>query len=40
MEDFKTTEAQRKAIWEYEKRNDRIYVVFPAGTRERMERLY
>lgn len=39
MEDFRTTEAQRKAVREYEKRNDRINVVFPAGTRERMEKL-
>ena len=39
MEDFKTTDAQRKAVREYEKRNDRINVVFPAGTRERMEKL-
>ena len=39
MEDLKTTEALRKATREYEKRNDRINVVFPAGTRERMEKL-
>ena len=39
MEDFRTTEAQRKAVREYEKRNDRINVVFPAGTRQRMEKL-
>lgn len=39
MEDFRTTEAQRKAVREYEKRNDRINVVFPSGTRERMEKL-
>ena len=36
---LKTSEAQRKATREYEKRNDRINVVFPAGTRERMEKL-
>lgn len=39
MSDLKTTDAQRKAIRDYEKRNDRINVVFPAGTRERMEKL-
>lgn len=33
------TEAQRKAVKEYEKRNDRINVIFPAGTRERIEKL-
>jgi hypothetical protein len=37
--ELKTTEAQRKAVREYEKKNDRINVVFPAGTRERMKRL-
>ena len=37
--ELKTSKAQRKAIREYEKRNDRINVVFPAGTRERMEKL-
>lgn len=35
----KTTEAQRKAVREYEKRNDRLNIVFPAGTKERMEKL-
>ena len=39
MEELKTTEAQRKATREYERRNDRINVVFPAGTRERMANL-
>lgn len=39
MGDKKTSEAQLKASREYEKRNDRINVVFPAGTRKRMERL-
>ena len=34
---LKTTEAQRKAVREYEKKNDRINVIFPAGTRKRME---
>lgn len=37
--DLKTTEAQRKAVRDYEKKNDRINVIFPAGTRDRMERL-
>ncbi|MDO5391015.1 MAG: hypothetical protein Q4F24_08030 [Eubacteriales bacterium] len=36
---LKTTEAQRKAVREYEKKNDRINVIFPAGTRDKMERL-
>lgn len=36
---LKTSEAQRKATRDYEKRNDRINVVFPAGTRARMEKL-
>lgn len=35
--ELKTTEAQRKAVREYEKKNDRINVIFPAGTRKRME---
>lgn len=35
--ELKTTEAQRKAVREYEKKNDRINVIFPAGTRERMK---
>jgi len=37
--ELKTTEAQRKAVREYEKKNDRINVIFPAGTRDKMERL-
>mgnify|MGYP007089869910 CR=1 FL=1 len=36
---LKTTEAQRKAVKEYEKRNDRINVIFPAGTKEKMKKL-
>ena len=32
-----TSEAQRKAVREYEKRNDRINVIFPNGTRKRMQ---
>ena len=39
MGENKTSAAQLKASREYEKRNDRINVVFPAGTRERMEKL-
>ena len=40
MEDKKkTTEAQRKAIREYEKRNYRLNIVFPTGTKERIESL-
>lgn len=39
MKENKTSSAQIKASREYEKRNDRINVVFPAGTRERMEKL-
>ena len=39
MTELKTPSAQLKASREYEKRNDRINVVFPAGTRERMEKL-
>ena len=35
--ELKTSEAQRKAVREYEKKNDRINVVLPAGTRERMK---
>lgn len=35
--ELKTSEAQRKAVREYEKKNDRINVIFPAGTRNRMK---
>jgi hypothetical protein len=35
----KTSAAQLRASRAYEKRNDRINIVFPAGTRERMDRL-
>lgn len=35
--ELKTSEAQRKAVREYEKKNDRINVIFPAGTRDRMK---
>ena len=37
--ELKTTEAQRKAIREYEKRNWRLNIVFPGGTKERIENL-
>ena len=36
---LRTTEAQRKAVREYEKKNDRINIIFPSGTRERMKAL-
>lgn len=35
----KTTEAQRRAVREYEKKNDRINIIFPAGTRDRIDAL-
>lgn len=37
--ELKTSEAQRKAVREYEKKNDRINVIFPAGTKDRMKTL-
>lgn len=37
--ELKTTEAQRQAVRKYEKNNDRINVIFPAGTRDKMQRL-
>ena len=39
IEGLKTTEAQRKAVREYEKRNYRLNIVFPDGTKERIEAL-
>ena len=39
MEELKTTEAQRKAVREYERKNDRINIIFPAGTKEKMKKL-
>ena len=39
MEKLKTTEAQRKAVREYEKNNYRLNIVFPKGTKERIEAL-
>ena len=38
-ETLKTSVSQRKAVRAYEKRNDRINVIFPGGTRERMKNL-
>ena len=38
-ETLRTTEAQLKAVREYEKRNDRINIIFPRGTRDRMKQL-
>lgn len=37
--EYKTTEAQRQAIRNYEKKNYRLNLVFPAGTKERIEAL-
>ena len=34
-----TSEAQRKAVRDYEKRNDRINIIFPSGTKTRMKQL-
>lgn len=39
MAELKTSEAQRKAVRIYEKKNDRINVIFPAGTRDKMKEL-
>lgn len=39
MEKLKTSEAQRKAIRNYEKNNYRLNIVFPKGTKERIEAL-
>lgn len=39
MAELKTTEAQRKAVREYEKNNYRLNIVFPKGTKERIEAL-
>ena len=39
MEELKTTEAQRKAVRNYEKNNYRLNIVFPKGTKERIEAL-
>lgn len=39
MAELKTTEAQRKAVRAYENRNYRLNIVFPEGTKERIENL-
>ena len=41
MEDrtLKTTQAQRNAVRNYEKNNDRINIIFPSGTKKRMKAL-
>ena len=39
MGDLRTSEAQRKAVREYEKNNYRLNIVFPKGTKERIEKL-
>lgn len=39
MDELKTSEAQRKAIRKYEKENYRLNIVFPKGTKERIEAL-
>lgn len=39
MDNLKTSEAQRKAVREYEKKNYRLNIVFPKGTKERIEAL-
>lgn len=35
-----TTESQRKAVRKYEKNNYRLNIVFPKGTKERIENLH
>lgn len=37
--ELKTSTAQRKAVREYEKNNYRLNIVFPKGTKERIEAL-
>ena len=39
MAELKTTDAQRKAVRNYEKNNYRLNIVFPKGTKERIEAL-
>ena len=39
MTELKTTAAQRKAVRDYEKRYYRLNLVFPAGTKERIDAL-
>lgn len=37
--EYKTSEAQRKAVKSYSDRCDRVNVLFPAGTKARMQDL-
>lgn len=39
MAELKTSDAQRKAVRNYEKNNYRLNIVFPKGTKERIEAL-
>ena len=39
MDTLKTSAAQRKAVRTYEKNNYRLNIVFPKGTKERIEAL-
>lgn len=39
MENYKTTEAQRKAVKSYSKKVDRINTILPTGTHKRMSKL-
>ena len=39
MAQLKTSEAQRKAVRDYERNNYRLNIVFPKGTKERIESL-
>lgn len=34
--ELKTSDARRRAVANYEKKNDRINVIFPAGTKDRI----
>ena len=39
MNNLKTSETQRKAVRKYEQNNYRLNLVFPKGTKERIEAL-
>lgn len=39
MKELKTSAAQRKAVRTYEQNNYRLNIVFPKGTKERIEAL-
>ena len=39
IDELKTPQSQRDAVRRYEKNNDRINVIFPAGTRAKMAEL-